>query len=61
MALGAIKGDDERKTGNKEIRELERMGESETVRKRKRRGRFCKEKRERSYEECEGVSSHWRK
>ena len=40
MALGAIKGDDERKGENKEMRDLERLGESEIVRKRKRKERF---------------------
>ena len=40
MALGAFEGDDERKRENKEMRKLERMGESETVRKRKRKWRF---------------------
>ena len=40
LALGAIKGDDERKGENKEMRDLERLGESEIVRKRKRKERF---------------------
>ena len=40
MALGAIEGDDERKRENKEMRKLERVGELEIVRKRKRRWRF---------------------
>ena len=40
MALGAIKGDDERKGANKEMGELGRMGKSETVRKRKRKWKF---------------------
>ena len=40
LALGAIEGDNERKRENKEMRKLERVGESEIVRKRKRRWRF---------------------
>ena len=40
MTLGAIEEHDERNRENEKMREFERMGELEGVRKRKRGGRF---------------------
>ena len=52
MALGAIREDEKRKRENEKNDKVERMRELRSEEK-KERGGFCREKREKSYGECE--------